>query len=201
MHALLDLQSNIPSFIEITEAKLNDVNVLDILCPEPAAIDVMDRADVDDERLHTLHQVGSDFVVRATSNTTFQRRYSHKSDRNNGVIYDPSGGLTGAKSSRRYPRLLRRITLIDRENDNTLIFLTNNTYLPAETIAALYKNRWRVELFSMDEATSPHTILLQCQRKRRQNINLDRCFRLCLARHHSKTATIDHTSLHSFADC
>ena len=107
----------------------------------------MDRACVDYERLNTRRQFGRYFVVRAKSNTTFQRRYSHKSDRNNGVIYDQSGVLTRAKSSTRYPRPVRRIKLIDRENDKTLIFLTNNTYLPAETIAALDKNRWQVELF------------------------------------------------------
>lgn len=121
----------------------------------------MDRACVDYERLNTRHQFGRYFVVRAKSNTKFQRRYSHKSDRNNGVIYDQSGVLTRAKSSTRYPRPVRRIKLIDRENDKTLIFLTNNTYLPAETIAALDKNRWQVELFfrlSSIYAYNPFTV-------------------------------------------
>ena len=147
LHTLLDLQGNIPSFIEITDAKLNDVNVLDVLVPEAGAIYVMDRAYVDYERLYTFHRLGSYFVVRAKSNTKYQRIYSHANDREQGLIYDQSGRLTGVKSKLRYPEQLRRIKFIDREQDKTLVFLTNNTYLPALTIAQLYKNRWQVELF------------------------------------------------------
>ena len=147
LHTLLDLQGNIPSFIEITDAKLNDVNVLDTLFPETGAIYVMDRAYVDYQRLHTFHRMGSYFVVRAKSNMKFRRLYSHENNRSEGLIYDQSGVLTGVKSAKRYPDQLRRIKYIDRERNKTLIFLTNNTYLPALTIAKLYKNRWQVELF------------------------------------------------------
>ena len=147
VHALLDLQGNIPSFIEITDARLNDVKVLDLLLPEAGAIYVMDRAYVDYERLHVFHQFGSYFVVRAKSNIRFRRIYSHANNRDEGVIYDQSGVLTGVRSATRYPQQLRRIKYVDRERDKTLIFLTNNTYLPPLTIANLYKNRWQVELF------------------------------------------------------
>ena len=147
LHTLLDLQGNIPSFIEITDAKLNDVNILDALLPEPGAIYVMDRAYVDYERLHTFHRFGSYFVVRAKSNTKYQRLYSHPNNREQGLICDQRGVLTGTKSAQRYPDKLRRIKYVDRERDKTLVFLTNNTYLPALTIAELYKNRWQVELF------------------------------------------------------
>lgn len=146
LHTLLDLQGNIPSFIEITEAKLNDVNILDALLPESGAIYVMDRAYLDYERLHTFHRFGSYFVVRTKSNTKYRRLYSHANNRDEGLIYDQSGVLTGVNSAQRYPDQLRRIKYIDRERNKTLIFLTNNTYLPALTIAKLYKNRWQVEL-------------------------------------------------------
>ena len=147
LHTLLDLQGNIPSFIEITDAKLNDVNILDSLLPEPGAIYVMDRAYLDYQRLHTFHCFGSYFVVRAKSNTQFRRLYSHANNRDEGLIHDQSGVLTGIRSAKRYPDQLRRIKYVDRERDRTLIFLTNNMYLPALTIAELYKNRWQVELF------------------------------------------------------
>ena len=147
LHTLLDLQGNIPSFIEITGAKLNDVNILDSLLPEPGAIYVMDRAYLDYKRLHAFHSLGSYFVVRAKSNTKFRRIYSHPNSRDEGVIYDQSGVLTGTKSHQRYPEQLRRIKFIDRERNKTLIFLTNNTYLPPLTVAQIYKNRWQVELF------------------------------------------------------
>ena len=146
LHTLLDLQGNIPSFIKITDAKLNDVNILDEIIPESSAIYVMDRAYVDYERLHTFHKCGSYFVVRAKSNTKYRRLYSYANDRDHGLIYDQSGVLTGKNSAKRYPDKLRRIKYVDRKRDKTLIFLTNNTYLPALTIAELYKNRWQVEL-------------------------------------------------------
>ena len=147
LHTVLDLQGNIPSFIEITDAKLNDVNILDSLLPEPGAIYVMDRAYLDYKRLYAFHSLGSYFVVRTKSNTKFRRIYSHPNSRDEGVVYDQSGVLTGTKSHERYPEQLRRIKFIDRERNKTLIFLTNNTYLPPLTVAQLYKNRWQVELF------------------------------------------------------
>lgn len=144
---LLDLQGNIPSFIEITDARLNDVNILDALLPEPGTIYLMDRAYLDYERLYRFHCQGSYFVLRAKSNTQFRRLYSYPNNRDQGLIYDQSGVLTGAKSTERHPAQLRRIKFIDRDRDKSVIVLTNNTYLPALTIAQLYRDRWQVELF------------------------------------------------------
>jgi len=55
--------------------------------------------------------------------------------------------MNGYYVSRDYPEHLRRVRFKDPESGKNLIFLTNNTTLPALTIAALYKNRWQVELF------------------------------------------------------
>ena len=65
MHTLLDLRGNIPSFIHISDGKMHDVNVLDLMIPEPAAIYIMDRAYLDFDRLFTLHDAGAFFVTRA----------------------------------------------------------------------------------------------------------------------------------------
>lgn len=65
LHTLLDLQGNIPTFIHISDGKLHDVNVLDILLPEPGAFYVMDRGYLDYERLYHLNQAQSFFVIRA----------------------------------------------------------------------------------------------------------------------------------------
>jgi hypothetical protein len=81
MHTLLDLRGAIPSFIHISDGKLHDVNALDLLIPEPAAIYVMDRGYLDFERLFVLHQTGAFFVTRAKSNTDMRRVYSAASDR------------------------------------------------------------------------------------------------------------------------
>lgn len=146
VHTLLDLRGNIPSFIHISDGKWHEVNVLDILIPEPGAFYIMDRGYLDFSRLHILHQAGGFFVIRAKSNLKFQRRYSRSTDRATGVICDQIGTLTGFYSTQHYPDTLRRIRIKD-EDGKTLVFLTNNLSLPAETIAALYRCRWQVELF------------------------------------------------------
>ena len=147
MHTLLDMRGCIPSFIHISDGKLGDVSVLDILLPEAGAIYVMDRGYLDFERLHTLHLANAFFVTRAKSNLDARRVYSATADRSSGIICDQTIALNGYYSSREYPTHLRRIRFKDPESGKTLVFLTNNFQLPAVTICALYKARWQVELF------------------------------------------------------
>ncbi len=147
LHTLLDLRGAIPAFIHISDGKLHDVNVLDMLVFEAGAFYVMDRGYVDFERLHALHQAGAFFVTRAKSPMDARRVYSAVTDRSTGIIADQQVMLNGYYSARKYPEHLRRIRFKDPESGKTLIFLTNNNALPALTIAALYKSRWQVELF------------------------------------------------------
>jgi hypothetical protein len=147
MHTLLDLRGNIPSFIHVSDGKLHDVNVLDIMIPEPAAIYVMDRAYLDFERLFGLHEAGAFFVTRAKSNTDLRRVYSAPSDRAQGIICDQTVALSGFYSHKHYPHYLRRIRFKDPETEKTFIFLTNLFGPPPLTICELYKGRWQVELF------------------------------------------------------
>lgn len=147
MHTLLDLRGAIPSFIHVSDGKLHDVNALDLLIPEPAAIYVMDRAYLDFKRLFTLHQAGAFFVTRAKSNSDLRRVYSAPSDRAQGIICDQTVALSGFYTQQRYPIHLRRIRFKDIETGKTLIFLTNLFGIPAATVCALYKARWQVELF------------------------------------------------------
>ena len=147
MHTLLDLRGNIPSFIHISDGKLADVHALDLLIAEPGAIYVMDRAYVDFSRLHKMHQAGAFFVTRAKSNMKAHRLYSASTDRTTGIICDQTIALDGQYSRQHYPERLRRVRFRDPETGKVLVFLTNHFDLPALTIAALYKNRWQVELF------------------------------------------------------
>jgi hypothetical protein len=147
MHTLLDLRGSIPSFIHVSDGKLADVHALDLLVPEPGAIYVMDRGYVDFARLHAMHQAGAFFVTRAKSNMKAHRRYSAPTDRTTGIVCDQTIALDGHYSRQHYPERLRRIRFRDAETGKMLVFLTNNFDLPAVTIAALYKNRWQVELF------------------------------------------------------
>ncbi len=147
VHTLLDLRGAIPSFIHISDGKLHDVNVLDILPVEAGAFYVMDRGYVDFGRLYAMHQSGAFFVTRAKSNIKARRVYSAPVDKATGLICDQRIKLCIAKSAHDYPEHLRRVRFKDPTTGKTLVFLTNNTALPAIVIAQLYKSRWQVELF------------------------------------------------------
>ncbi len=147
LHTLLDLRGAMPAFIHISDGKLHDVNVLDMLAMEAGAFYVMDRGYLDFSRLYTLHQAGAFFVTRAKSTMDARRVYSAATDRAMGVLCDQRVMLNGYYSAKKYPEHLRRIRFKDPESGKTLVFLTNNTALPALTICALYKSRWQVELF------------------------------------------------------
>jgi hypothetical protein len=147
LHTLLDLRGSIPTFIHISDGKLHEVNVLDILSYEAGAFYVMDRGYMDFERLYTLHQTGAFFLTRAKSPLGARRVYSAAVDRATGVICDQRVMLTSYYPAKNYPEHLRRIRFKDPESGKTLVFLTNNTALPPSTLCALYKSRWQVELF------------------------------------------------------
>ena len=147
LHTLLDLRGAIPAFIHISDGKMGDVNVLDILPIEAGAFYVMDRGYLDYERLCKVHQAGAFFVTRAKRGMNARRVYSASTDRSTGVICDQMIALNGFYVSKDYPEHLRRIRFKDPDSGKTLVFLTNNTTLPPLTIAALYKSRWQVELF------------------------------------------------------
>jgi Domain of unknown function (DUF4372)/Transposase DDE domain len=147
LHTLLDLRGNIPSFLHISDGKLHDVNVLDLLLPEPGAFYIMDRGYIDFDRLYQLHEAKSFFVTRAKSNLKAQRRYSHPVDRSTGLICDQTIVLTGFYSKQDFDTPLRRVRFKDPTSGKGLVFLTNNFSLPALTIADLYRCRWQVELF------------------------------------------------------
>jgi hypothetical protein len=147
LHTLLDLKGNIPTFIHISEGNLHDVNVLDVLPIEPGSIYVMDRGYVDFARLYTITRSLAFFVTRAKENLNFDRLYSHPVDRTTGLICDQTVKLNVPATAQKYPDKLRRVKYRDLEVDKALVFLTNNFNLPPATIAALYKQRWQVELF------------------------------------------------------
>jgi IS4 transposase len=147
LHTLLDLRGSIPSFIHITDGKIHDIKVLDVLISEPGSIYVLDRGYVDFARLYGLTQNLAFFVVRSKENLQFRRLYSRPVDKSTGVQCDQTILVTGPLTSRLYPEKLRRVRYVDSTNQNRFAFLSNNFLLPALTITQLYKCRWQVELF------------------------------------------------------
>ena len=147
MHTLLDLKGNIPSFIYISDGLLSDVNILDDLCIEPGATYIMDRGYIDWERLFWIEANCAFFITRAKSNLAFKRIFSRPVDKSEGLVCDQTITLKIDKAKQAYPVKLRRIVYYDKTTGNKLVFLTNNFTLSALVIAALYKQRWQVELF------------------------------------------------------
>lgn len=147
LHVVMDIRGSIPTFFDMTSGKVNDVKFLDIVVFELGAFYVMDRGYLDFGRLHHIHKAGAFFVTRAKSTTCFRRRYSNTVDKTTGVLCDQIIFLTGKQTPEKYPDTLRRIKYYDAETKRTYVFLTNNFNVSASSIALLYKNRWKIELF------------------------------------------------------
>ena len=147
LHTLLDLRGPIPTFIEVSDGKVHDVNILDSIVPEADSFYVMDRAYVDFARLHVFHRSGAFFVTRTKKGILLRRRYSRPVDTGTGLRSDHTIVLAAAASRKKYPDPLRRVRFFDEKRQRHLTFLTKNFDLPAITICHLYKSRWQVELF------------------------------------------------------
>jgi len=148
MHTLLDLRGNLPVFVRLTEASVHDVNILDELYIESAAIYVADKAYVDFFRLfNRINGQKAFFVTVAKDNMQFDVIGSEPTDTQSGVISDEMIRLTGFKSSKHYPEPIRMVTYEDFATNEVYRFITNNTELDPLTISELYRERWQVELF------------------------------------------------------
>lgn len=147
LNTLLDLRGAIPTFIQLTTGLIHDVNVLDVLIPEPGSYYVMDKGYLDFARLYRFTQNQAFFVIRAKRNLTFQRMYSNPVNKSTGLRCDQIIRLKGYQSQKRYPEKMRRVKFYIENQDRYLVLLSNNFVIPAETIPELYRLRWDIELF------------------------------------------------------
>lgn len=147
LHAMIDLRGNVPAFLSISDGKLHDVKAAPQVPIEPNGIYIVDRGYVDFEWLWSIEQTSAFFVTRLKRSLKWNRIISHSIDKTTGVRADQEIIMTSSRLKKFYPKRLRKISFRDETQDRTLIFLTNHFALPAETIAALYKARWEIELF------------------------------------------------------
>ncbi len=147
MHTLIDLRGPIPVWVAITTGKVHDVKMLDAMPVTKDAFYTMDKGYVDFARLYGIHKQGAFFVIRAKENLKCRRLYSLPKNKETGVRADQVIMLVTQKSKKGYPERLRRVSFVDKERNKRFVFLTNNFEIPAETVAAVYKQRWQVELF------------------------------------------------------
>jgi IS4 transposase len=147
LHAMIDLKGNLPAFATITDGKVHDVKAAPLVPIEPEGIYVADRAYIDFDWLWSIDQKNAYFVTRLKRSIKWTRVISHPVDKSVGLRSDQEILLFAKKTNAKYPKRLRRISFRDELQERTLVFLTNNFLLPADTIAALYKARWEIELF------------------------------------------------------
>jgi hypothetical protein len=148
IHTLLDLRGSIPSFILITDGKYHDSNALDVIIPVSDAIYLMDKAYVDFVSLYRMQQAGAFFITRAKSTLRYSViEQNFNIDESTGLRTDKTVALTGYKSKKLYPEMLRLVEFYDNEKDVLLVFLTNNFEVTALEVARLYKDRWKIEVF------------------------------------------------------
>ena len=156
LHTLLDLRGNIPTFVEVTEGRVHDVNILDYLLVQPGSIYILDRGYLDFARLYRLHQSSGFFIIRAAPISGYSHRVQEhraKKRSNRG----PERPLHGQQVPRQTPR----VRYYDAETQKHLVFLSNNFSLTALTVAQLYRCRWRVA-----QATPAHQSLLYFSERR-----------------------------------
>ena len=160
LHSLIDLKGNIPSFNVITDGKVYDGAILDIIPFELGSIYIMDRGYLDYKRLYKIEQNKAFFITRTTSNIKLKRIYSNKNtkvkttenlDQNEFIISDQIVSFVTKDAKKSYPQKLRRVRYKFKEKGEKkfkyLTFITNNLTLEALVIARLYKKRWQIELF------------------------------------------------------
>ncbi len=147
LHTQLNVKTGIPEFIYITTGKVHEVNVLDMMSFQRDGFYVLDRGYTDFERLYRIHTSGASFVIRAKDNLHFNRVKSGRTKKSEQALCDQTIKLSNHYSSKGYPIHMRRIKFLDIENNVVLVFLTNNFECKPSDIAALYKHRWKIELF------------------------------------------------------
>jgi hypothetical protein len=147
LHLQMDLDGNIPTFFEITNAKKHDISFLDLIEIELGAYYVLDRGYIDFERLYRINQAEAFFVIRAKTDLGFKRLYSNEKQRGKGICCDQVIKLNHWQSSRKYLEKLRRVKFFDQEGQRYFTYLTNDFNLSAEKVVDLYKHRWEIELF------------------------------------------------------
>ncbi|HEY4799215.1 MAG TPA: IS4 family transposase, partial [Bacteroidia bacterium] len=137
MHTQLDLKTEIPSFIHITDGAVHDVHVMDAITYEAGAFYIMDRGYVDFERLYQIHFATAFFVTRLKTNINYRRLYSNPADKTKGIRCDQIIKLNNHYAAKSYPEKLRRIKYYDAESNKMFEFVTNRFDLPAIDIAML----------------------------------------------------------------
>ncbi|MEO5582408.1 MAG: IS4 family transposase [Saprospiraceae bacterium] len=147
LHTMLDVKTNIPTFIYVTSGAIHEIKMLDNFPLEAGSYYVLDKGYIDFTRLYRFQKSGAFFVMRAKENFAFKRMSSRHIDKSTGVKCDQVINLKNKKVSLAYPQTIRRVKYYDAELAMEFVFITNNFEISSLEVAQLYKYRWTIELF------------------------------------------------------
>ena len=154
VHTLYDIETSIPTFFHITEARVNDMNAMDAIPYEENSFYIFDRGYNDFKRLYAIESIGAYFVVRGKKNNDFRPvKWKRRFPPGSGILSDAIGYMDGQLTSGKYPDKIRRVIYWDEENKRKFIFFTNafaedeRLDISPMMVAELYHNRWQIELF------------------------------------------------------
>jgi hypothetical protein len=147
LHLVLDHDGYLPSFGLITEGKVHDVKAAHQMNFAPGTIVVDDRGYNDYRLFAKWTEAGVFFVTRMKDNALYEVIEERSVPQNRNILSDQIIELSGVGAQHKCPHRLRRIEAVREDTGDILVFLTNHLGLGASTIAAIYKDRWQIELF------------------------------------------------------
>jgi hypothetical protein len=146
LHVKFNHAGYIPNFALLTTGKVHDSKIAPKIPLESGDVAVMDRAYLDYSYLYSLENKGVFFVTRLKSNSRF-RIIKRRSHAQSNICADQIIELTGYYTRQNYPGPLRRVVAKDPETKKRIVLLTNQLEWSPATIAAIYKDRWQIEIF------------------------------------------------------
>lgn len=147
LHTAIDIAGDLPQFTVITEGRTHDIKAArETISFKPGDTVAMDRGYVDYGWMNDLNVGGVTFVTRTKTNCKYKVLECRKTDRTRGYMADQTIKLKSQRG-KDYVGLLRRVSFRDPDTGKWLVFVTNNFELSYKTVCALYKARWKVELF------------------------------------------------------
>ena len=171
LHLLLDHEGYLPVFACITTGKIHEVRIAQTLSFPAGSIVAVDRGYLDYELFWSWTQGGVFFVTRQKDNAHYRVIEERAVPQNRNILSDQLIELEGYYSHKNYPGPLRRLEVWDEENEQLVVLLTNHLAFGATTIAAIYKDRWQIEIFFKTikqklkiktfVGTSPNALLIQ----------------------------------------
>ena len=154
VHTLYDIETSIPTFFHITEARVNDMRAMDAIPYEENSFYISDRGYNDFKRLYAIESIGAYFVVRGKKNNDFRpMKWKRRFPPGSGILSDAIGYMDGQLTMGKYPDKIRRVIYWNEESKRKFIFFTNafseddRLDISPVMVAELYHNRWQIELF------------------------------------------------------